>query len=48
MISTNLVALDRLKVKVFLNKSYYVLVSIHNVNNKILSRDSNDIVNMIM
>ena len=39
MISAPLATLDLLKIKVFLNKDYDVIISVHGVTNKILSRD---------
>ena len=35
-----------LKIKAFWNKSYEVLIHVHDVTNKILSRDSNYIVDV--
>ena len=40
--------LDLLKVKVFWNKGYDVIISVHDSTNKILSRESNDIVHLAM
>ena len=37
-----------LKIKVFWNKGYDVIISYHDVTNKILSRDSNYIVDVTM
>ena len=37
-----------LKVKVFWNKGYEVIISVHNATKKILWRDSNYIVNVVM
>ena len=37
-----------LKTKVFCNKSYYVIYSVYDVANKILSHDSNYIVDVVM
>ena len=37
-----------LKIKVFLNKGYYVIISLYDINNKILSLDSNYIVDVVM
>ena len=39
---------DLLKIKVFWNKGYDVTISDHSATNKILSRDSNYIVDVIM
>ena len=48
MMSANSVAPDLLKIRIFLLKGYDLTVSIHDVSNKVLSRDSNDIVNVDM
>ena len=40
--------LGLLRIKVFLNESYDVIVSVHDVTNKILLRDLNYIVDLIM
>ena len=48
MISTNMVTPGLLKIKVFRNKSYDVMIYVHGVTNKFLSRDSNYIVDMVM
>ena len=37
-----------LKIKVFWGKLYLVIISVHDFINKILSRDSNYIVNVVM
>ena len=37
-----------LKIKVFWNKGYYIIYSIYDVNNKILSHDSNYIMDVVM
>ena len=37
-----------LKITVFWNKGYDVIISVHDVTNKILSRDSNYIVDVVM
>ena len=37
-----------LKIKVFLNVVYDVIIYVHYVTSKILSRDSNYIVDMVM
>ena len=44
MMSAKLSTPALLKIKVFWNKSYHVITSIHNVSGEILSRDSNYIV----
>ena len=46
MMSVKLATLGLLKVKIFQNKSYDVIISAH--TNKILSRDSNYIVDVFM
>ena len=48
MMSANSGAPDLLKIKIFPLKGYELTVSIHDVSNKVLSRDSNDIVNVDM
>ena len=48
MISAKKVTPGLLKVKVFWNKGYDVIISVHDVTNKILSRDSNYIVDVVM
>ena len=48
MMSTRMAALGLLKIKVFLNKGYYVIIFLYDVTNKILSRDSNYIVDVVM
>ena len=40
--------LGLLKIKGFLNKGYDGIISVHNVTNKILSCDSNYIVDVVM
>ena len=37
-----------LKIKVFSKNSYDVIIYVHDVTNKILSRDSNYIVDVVM
>ena len=46
--SANLATLGFLKIRLFRNEGYDVIISVHGVNNKILSRDSNYIVDMVM
>ena len=48
MASTKLATLDLLKIEVFWNKVDDVIVSVHDVNNKILSHDSNYTVDVVM
>ena len=48
MISAKLATLGLLKLKVFRNKGNDIIISAHDVTNKILSRDSNYIVVMVM
>ena len=48
MISAKMATLDFLKIKVFLNKGYDVITSVHDVTNKILSNESNYIVGVVM
>ena len=37
-----------LKIKIFWKKGYDVIISVHDVTNKILSRDSNYIIDVVM
>ena len=48
MMSVKLVTLGLLKIKVFWNKDYDVIVSVHDATNETLSRDSNYIVDMVI
>ena len=43
-----LATLGLLKIKVFWNKGYDIIVSVHDITNKILSPDSNYIVHGVM
>ena len=45
---SKLVALGLLKTKVFWNKDYEVIISVHDVTIKMLSRNSNYIVDVVM
>ena len=48
MIPAKLATQGYLKIKVFWNKSYYVIISVHNVTNKILSHDSNYMLDLVL
>ena len=48
MMSTKLATPGLLKITVFWNKSYDVIISVDDVTNKILSHDSNYIVDVFM
>ena len=48
MMSVKMATLGLLKIKVFWNKDYDVIVSVYDVTSKILSYDSNYIVNVVM
>ena len=48
MMSAKLATLGLLKIKVFWNKGYEVIISVYDVTKKILSRDSIYIVNVVM
>ena len=48
MMSTELATLGLLKIKAFWNKGYDVIVSIHDVTNKILPRGLHYIVDEVM
>ena len=48
MMSAKMATSDLLKIKVFWNKGYDVTIYVHDVTNKIISRDSNYIVDVVM
>ena len=48
MMSGKLATLGLLEIKVFWNKGYEVIIYVHEVINKILSNDSNHIVDVAM
>ena len=48
MMLLKLASLGLLKVRVFTNKVYDVIISVHDFTNKILSHDSNYIVDVVM
>ena len=48
MISAKMATPALLKCKVFSNKGYYVIYYVYDVTNKILSHDSNFIMNVVM
>ena len=48
MISAKMVTPALVKIKVFWNKGYDVIVSVSDATNKILSRDSNYIIDVVM
>ena len=48
MMSAKMAILALLKIKVFWNKRYDVIISVQEITNKILSRDSNYIVDVVM
>ena len=48
MMSAKMATPGLLKITVFWNKSYDVIISVHDVSNKILSRNSNYIVDVLM
>ena len=48
MTSTKMATPDLLKITVFWNKGYDVIISVDDVCNKILSRDSNHTVDVFM
>ena len=47
MMSVKLAALGLLKIKVFLNKCYDIIISAHDVANKNLSHDSNYVADAV-
>ena len=48
MMSAKLATLGFLKIKIFSSKDYDVIISVHDLTNKCLSRDSNYIVDVVM
>ena len=48
MMSEKLATLSLLRIKVFWSKGFEVIISVHDINNKVLSRDSIYIVDVIM
>ena len=48
MMSAKMVTLGCLKIKIFWNKYYDVIVSVDDFTNKFLSRDSNHVVDVVM
>ena len=48
MMSAEMATPDLLKIKVFRNKDYYVIISVHDVTKKMLSYDSNYIADVVM
>ena len=42
------VTLGLLKIKIFWNKGYYVIISVHDITSKILSHESNYILDVVM
>ena len=48
MMSTKMATPSLLKIKLFRNRGYDIIISVHEVTNKILSRDSNYIIEVVM
>ena len=48
MMSAKMAMLDLFKIKLLLNKGHDLIISVHDVTNKILSRDSYYIVDLVM
>ena len=48
MMSAKIATPGLLKIRVFWNNGYDVIISVHDVTNKILSRDSNYIIDVVM
>ena len=48
MMSAKMATLGLLKIKVFWNNGYDVIISVHDVTNKILSHDSNYIIDVLI
>ena len=48
MMSAKIAAQVLLKIKIFWNKGYYIIYSVYDVTNKILSHDANYIMDVVM
>ena len=48
MMSAKMATLGLLRIKLFWNKGYDVIIFVYDVTNQILSRDSNDIEDVVM
>ena len=48
MMSAKIATLDLLKIRVFGNKGYNVIIFVHDVTNKIFSRDSSYIADVVI
>ena len=48
MMSAKLITPGLLKIKIFWNETYDIILSTYDVTNKILSRDSNYVVDVVM
>ena len=48
MMSAKMVTIELLKIKLFWNKGYDVTISVHDVTNKILLRDSNYFIDVVI
>ena len=48
MMSAKITTLRLLKIRVFLSKGYDIIIFVHDVTKKILSRDSNHIIDVVM
>ena len=48
MMSAKITTPGLLKIRMFCNNGYHVITSVHDVTNKILSRNSNYIINVVM
>ena len=48
MMSAEITTPGHLKIRVFWNNGYDLIISVHDVTNEILSRDSNDTIDVVM
>ena len=48
LMSAKMATLGLLKIRVFWNKGYDVIISVHDITNKFLLRDSNYIIDVVM
>ena len=47
MISAEIATLGLLKVQVFWNKGYYVIIAVYDITNEVLSRNSDYIIDVV-
>ena len=48
MLSAKMATLGLVKIKIFRNRGYDIIIFVHDVTNKILSRESNYIIDVVI